>query len=77
MDLASVYGRIEERLEKIDFPALFRDFCRFPFAVYDETGFKDHFKILRFPTDIPFCKTLSCQAGAVSGSDSLISCMTD
>ncbi len=37
MDLASVYGRIEERLEKIDFPALFRDFCRFPFAVYDET----------------------------------------
>lgn len=36
MDLAFAYRQIEERLEKIDFPALFRGFSRFPFALYDD-----------------------------------------
>ena len=36
MDLAFACRQIEKRLEKIDFPALFRGFSRFPFALYDD-----------------------------------------
>lgn len=36
MELSRAYHEIEERLEKIDFPALFRGFSRFPFALYDD-----------------------------------------
>ena len=36
MDLSCAYHEIEERLDKIDFPALFRGFSRFPFALYDD-----------------------------------------
>ena len=30
MELAQAYRQIEERLDRIDFPALFRGFSRFP-----------------------------------------------
>ncbi len=37
MDLAYAYAQIENRLEKLDFSALFRGFRRLPFALYDDT----------------------------------------
>ncbi len=37
MELAQVCREIEERLEKIDFSALYRGFSRFPFALYNDT----------------------------------------
>ena len=37
MELAYAYHQTEERLEKMDFSALFRGFSRFPFALYDDT----------------------------------------
>lgn len=37
MELSYAYHEIEERLAKIDFPALFRGFCRFPFALYNDS----------------------------------------
>ena len=36
MELEQAYRRIEERLDRMDFPALFRGFYRFPFALYDD-----------------------------------------
>lgn len=36
MELAQAYREIETRLDRLDFPALFRGFSRFPFALYDE-----------------------------------------
>ena len=37
MELRDAYHEIEERLGRIDFPALFRGFSRFPFALYNDT----------------------------------------
>lgn len=37
MELDKAYREIEDRLEKIDFPALFSGFRRFPFALYNDT----------------------------------------
>lgn len=36
MELTEAYRQIAERLDRIDFRALFRGFHRFPFALYDE-----------------------------------------
>ena len=37
MTLADAYRQIEQRLERMNFPALFRGFHRFPFALYNDT----------------------------------------
>ena len=37
MELSRAYREVEKRLEKIDFPSLYRGFSRFPFALYNET----------------------------------------
>ena len=37
MELSRAYREIEKRLQKIDFPALYRGFSRFPFALYNDT----------------------------------------
>ena len=37
MELAQAYREIERRLDRIDFPALYRGFSRFPFALYNDT----------------------------------------
>ena len=37
MELEQAYREIESRLDRIDFPALFHGFSRFPFALYNDT----------------------------------------
>lgn len=37
MDLSYAYDQVLSRLERLDFPALFRGFRRFPFALYNDS----------------------------------------
>ena len=37
MELSQAYREVEKRLQKVEFPVLFRGFSRFPFALYDDT----------------------------------------
>lgn len=37
MELAYAYQQVKERLDKLDFSALYRGFSRFPFALYQDT----------------------------------------